>query len=283
MKVGITLLELLITIAIIVTLTSLFVGGFSSFNRSGQLNSAVSDIATALKTARSKTISSEGPSSWGVHVESDRFILFQGLNFVSTSSTNTVFMLPGLVSASTSLANTTSNVVFLRPDGSTGNYGTITLSFKDQSDQRFVRIDQAGAVSVDTSPPPSVPLPNQDARHVHFSLGWDIRINTTMKLIFKDPPDADVIDNNLVSSCMNASNMVFDCTRFANVGGEDQLIRVHSHSLDAANTSLSVNRDARENTKAVEVWFDSTLIATYDVAGNVTKGPDVLIGEPQIQ
>lgn len=283
MRSGATMIEIIIVLAIIIILATFSFSEGGIFRTRSGLTRAVSDVTTTLQFARSKTVSSEGPSSWGVHIQPDRIVLFQGLNFIAGSPTNSVSMLPDTISASSSLANSTDSVIFVRPSGTTTNYGTITLAFNDGSDARFVRIDESGAISVDTQAPPSVPLPAHDARHVHVALGWDIRTNTLLRLIFHDPPNPDIIDDVAVTSCMDVANIVFDCTRTVNVGGEIQGIRVHTHTLTAGSTDVSINRDRRENTKAMEVWFDGVEIVSYDTAGNVTKGPDVLVGMPALQ
>ncbi|RJQ13904.1 prepilin-type N-terminal cleavage/methylation domain-containing protein [Candidatus Parcubacteria bacterium] len=282
MRRGFSLIEFLLVAFILGVIVTIFLSGFSAFKRNSDLNAAVQDVITALRLARSKTLSSEGPSSWGVHIDPNQVVLFQGLNYIATASTNSVVSLPSSVNATSSFVSASSDVVFLRPEGSVSNYGTITIITNDGTNQRFIRVDQSGAISVGTQPPPTTPFPSQDTRHIHVVLGWDIRTNNNMRLIFKDPPNPDVIDQTPVSTCMNVANNVFDCTKSLNVGGKSQTVRVHTHTL-GANTTLSINRDGRENTKAVEVWFDNTQIVIYDSSGNVTKGPDILVGQPQIQ
>lgn len=279
---GATLLEILIVIAIVTVLATLSLQEGGIFRKRSGLSRAVSDTVTTLRLARSHTVSSTGLSSWGVYLEPDKIILFQGLNFNGASPTNSVVTLPDTIAASFSLANSTDSVVFLRPKGNTANHGIVTLALKDGSDSRFIRIDEAGAISVDTQPPPSVPLPQYDARHIHVQLGWDIRTNSILRLVFHDPPSPDVNDDVAVATCMDVTNSVFDCTRTVMIGGQSQTVRVSTHSL-SANTVLNINRDRRENTKAMEVWFDGVQIVSFDVAGAVTKGPDVLVGAPAIQ
>lgn len=276
------MIEIIVVLAIIVVVAVIAFSEGGIFSRRVGLSRAVSDTTVMLQLARSKTIASEGLSSWGVYVMPDRLELFMGLNYAS-SSTNTILYLPTTVSATTSFANSTNTVVFLRPHGTTGNSGIITLFVKDSSDQRYVRIDESGIVSIDSQAPPTVPLPNQDARHVHVALGWDVRTNSVMQLIFKNPPNPDVVDTIAVVSCMDITNTIFDCTRMVQVGGENQTIRVNTHNIAGGVTDLSINRDRRENTKAVELWFDAVQIVSYDVLGNVVKGPDVLVGAPLLQ
>jgi hypothetical protein len=91
-------------------------------------------------------------------------------------------------------------------------------------------------------------------------------------LRFSDPPNPDVVENISMSAYMNADRTNFDWSGSVLVGGEAQVLRAHTHSLTDFDTTLSVHRDRRFNTKAVEISIDGQDIASYEGDGTVTVG-----------
>lgn len=120
---GFSLVELLIAIAIFVMLGALSVQSFANFSRSKGLATSASVLASALRDARSRTLASVGGSQYGVKVDTDRFTLFKGATFSSSTPENQTTMLLGGVMASTSMPI----VVFDRVTGLSSASGTIDL------------------------------------------------------------------------------------------------------------------------------------------------------------
>ena len=279
-----SLIEFVVVIAIMLAILVFMALGLSSFRRSGFLNQGVQAAVSALRSARIRTISSQNLSPWGVHFStSSQLTIFEGSSFSATSGDNEVINLPySVVISNVSVASSSGDVVFLRPQGNTNNFGDVTISWIDGTSPSVIHIDASGVIAVASSASVSVSNPNQDTRHVHVPLGFDIRARVNLILVFHRPPLGDLTDTTPISSCMVAADM-FDCTRSVMVDGSVQTIRVSSHAIDAASTLLSINRDRRFNDKAVDVYFDATLIVSYSDSGLISKGPDVLVGEPQIQ
>ena len=67
-----------------------------------------------------------------------------------------------------------------------------------------------------------------------------------------------------MSSYFDAGKTKFDWSGTIAVGGENQILRIHTTSLTDSDTALSVDRDCRFNTKKVKITIDTRDIATYE-------------------
>ena len=68
----------------------------------------------------------------------------------------------------------------------------------------------------------------------------------------------------------------FDWSGTVPVNGSDQVLRVHTHLLDATDTTLSVHRDRRYNNKALQIIIiDGGInkdIVSYTDVGDASVG-----------
>ncbi len=147
---GFTILEIIISLAIFLILAVIIVFSFSPLRNNQELTNTVQETINLLNSARSKTLSSEGSSQYGVHFESSRIILFKGASFSESSPDNNVVALSSLVEISViNLNGGGNNLVFQRLTGKTNNYGTITLRIKsDVSKTKIIDIKNIGIVNV---------------------------------------------------------------------------------------------------------------------------------------
>lgn len=122
------------------------------------------------------------------------------------------------------------------------------------------------------------PPGRSDSRHLEFDLadatgrGWSIRGASTLRLVFHDPPSADVIENISMANYFNSGNTVFDWEGSVNVNGDTESLRVHTHYIDANDTTLSIHRDRGVNQKAVDILIDGRAIVSYAQGGAPTVG-----------
>lgn len=147
---GFTILEIIISLAIFLILAVIIVFSFSRFRSDQELTNNVQETINLLNLARSKTLSSEGSSQYGVHFESSRTVLFKGVSFSESSPDNIVVALSSLIEISAiNLNEEENNLVFQRLTGKTNNYGTITLRIKsDVSKTKIIDIKNTGIVNV---------------------------------------------------------------------------------------------------------------------------------------
>jgi len=87
-----------------------------------------------------------GGSQYGVHIDSDKFILFQGSVFSPLSQTNKEYRLSPFIRAT----STVPTLVFQRVTGSVASPGVITLyGASDAQLKKNITIQGTGVVSTD--------------------------------------------------------------------------------------------------------------------------------------
>ncbi len=271
---GFTLIEILITFAVFAILGTIVFSAFSRFRASTELDAAVRQTLSVVRLAQSKTLAAEGNSQHGVRFESDRITLFPGASFTQ-APTNEVATFSLLVQITNiSLAGGGPDLIFDRLTGRAPQSGSITLaSVSDPSRTRVITIDSSGQVRAEAA----TLLPGNtrvtDTRHVNFQLGWSIQSATTLRLQFSNPPNPDTIQDIAMADYFNAGKTIFDWQGTVAVGGSDQTLHIHTVALSVGDTTLSIDRDRRTNTKALIILIDGKEISRYDAEGGVTAGP----------
>lgn len=147
-KKGFTILEILIVIAISAILMVGGMSAYSHFTKKKSLELTTQTIASYLKDARSFTVASKGDTTYGVHFETNRIVLFSGATFSDVATDNREHTLPGNIEISTiNLNGGGSDVVFQRLTGATSQYGTTTLSLlADITDTKDIVIEATGII-----------------------------------------------------------------------------------------------------------------------------------------
>lgn len=147
MKTGFTFIEFIISIAIIAIVAVLVVSGFSSFRESVHLNETQAGILGILRDARTRTLSSEKNTVYGVHFESTKAVLFLGNSYNPNSSSNEQYLLPFGARISLISLGGPVDVVFSRLSGSASASGAITIeSTANPSKTKTITIISSGAV-----------------------------------------------------------------------------------------------------------------------------------------
>lgn len=142
---GFTLVETLVAIAVLVLLATVISSGLASFRESAALDQAVDETLEFLREARSKTLASEGASSYGVHFAPAAVTMFQGWVYSPSNPTNTVVQLPALVEISSiTLSTTTASVVFERLTGESPAAGTVTFRTTRSAKTRQIQVLPSG-------------------------------------------------------------------------------------------------------------------------------------------
>ncbi|MBI2120991.1 MAG: type II secretion system protein [Parcubacteria group bacterium] len=146
---GLTLIELLAVIAISVLLLLLTVNFFSSFRNSQVLQGETSQALSVINKARSNTLNSKADFEYGVRVNADRLILFQGSVFASSTPTNEEYVLHSAVQiGSITLGGGGLDIIFDRLTGETANNGSFDVSLKaDPTEKNILFISQTGATA----------------------------------------------------------------------------------------------------------------------------------------
>jgi len=150
---GISLIEIIIIIAIISIITAITIPNLSSFRNQREMINTKEDIIALLNEARNSTISSKNSTNYGVHIQTDRAILFPGDVFVDDINNKQIDFDLSVNVPSTgglNLSGGGDDIVFERLTGNTENHGTIIIQLtSDSSVQKTITISSLGIISSD--------------------------------------------------------------------------------------------------------------------------------------
>ena len=147
---GITLVELLVSIAILALVMSVSVSAFGRFTGERTLGTESSRVSALLGEARSRALSSIGGSQYGVQFDSDRAVLFEGTTYDDDAEDNKEVLFNARVTISDiSLEGGGDDVVFERISGRTSQYGSITLVLSGSAGTADITIEESGVAYVE--------------------------------------------------------------------------------------------------------------------------------------
>lgn len=146
---GLSLIEVVIGIVIVIILATIVAQKFSSFRQGQALSNSVDEVIAIINEARSRTLSGENGQPYGVHLQSDRAVLFAGTTYVANNSTNKAVVLDSAITISSiSLQGGGSDVVFNQITGDTNQYGTLIVKQSSTTlGQKTLTITKPGIVS----------------------------------------------------------------------------------------------------------------------------------------
>lgn len=274
---GFTLIEIIVAIGVLAIIgTTIFVG-FSAATESADLKTSAFKVVDALQFARTRTIASLASSQYGVHFEQTQYVLFRGATYNASDPDNIVYPLSLRVEiADITLAGGGSDVVFDRITGKTTQNGTVTVRLTaDPTQLKTIEISVAGRSDVSADAlPPSGTARLSDARHVHFNYAQNVQGAGTLTLTF---PNGGPLTQN-INFQDYISGGAFDWSGTITVNGSPQVLRIHTHSMDALSADFSVTRDLRYNTEVLEIYYNGNNLINYAADGKVTAGPIFISG-----
>lgn len=145
-KKGITIVEIILSISIIVLLISVILPRFSDMRNYETLKSATEDVLSVVDKARSQTLASVNSSEYGVHFETNNVIIFKGKTYSSSATDNETIPILSPTSITTiSLTGGVSDIYFNRLTGSPSASGSVVLS--NGSFTRTITISATGVAS----------------------------------------------------------------------------------------------------------------------------------------
>lgn len=147
-QIGLTIIEIVIGISMIVVLAALSFQVFNVFIKRQALDKDAQQIASQIREARSSTLASRGDSAYGVHITATRTVMFKGATFAESDPYNREFGLNGRVKITTiNLNGGGIDILFDRLKGTTAQYGSITLSLVSSTTiTKVISIGEAGIV-----------------------------------------------------------------------------------------------------------------------------------------
>ncbi|MEK9166115.1 MAG: type II secretion system protein [Patescibacteria group bacterium] len=125
---GITLVEILVAVGVLLILGAASMNVFSHYRRSVELGKARNAISAQLGEARTRTLGSEANSAYGVHFEESKAVLFKGPAYSSSDPANKEVWFGGGVRVSSIALGGPAELMFERLTGKAQPFGTVTLS-----------------------------------------------------------------------------------------------------------------------------------------------------------
>jgi prepilin-type N-terminal cleavage/methylation domain-containing protein len=276
---GFTLIELIIVVGIFLLLVALVVPALVFFKRQSLLDSTAQEIFNTLRLAQNKTLSSEGASSFGVYFETNKFTLFKGAVYSAGAPDNEIHNLDTTLRIS-EINLGGSQVVFDRLSGTTANSGFLKIeSVQDSTKNKYVYIENSGTVSL-SSVSASDASRFKDSRHIHVLYSQNTQSAANLVLYFSND---NFTQNINYQNGLNADKTQFFWEGTVTVGGVDQKLKIHTHSLTASATQFCFHRDRRFNSKALNISLDGQNLINYTATGTTTKGISLWASDPQIQ
>lgn len=136
-------------LAVVGLLLIITIPQFSKIRENQVLKAASSDVLSTLDKARSQTLASVNSSEYGVHLQSDRVIIFTGTAYSAGAGTNETILIttPATISNVTfgGVSSTSGNIYFNRLSGAPSTTGTITIS--NSSVSKIITISATGSIS----------------------------------------------------------------------------------------------------------------------------------------
>jgi len=267
---GVTLIELLVVVGIFIILTAISVPAFRYFQRESDLNNSTQEIINTLRLAQNKTLASEKESNYGVHFETEKFVLFKGTSYNPSAANNEIHNLPKNVEIyEISLAGGGAEVVFERLTGETNQSGKVSLRLKsDFSKTRTVGIESSGKITLGEEVNPS-DLPGGDSRHVHVDYTWNIDTAIEkLTLTF----EGGTVEEITIANYLPGGEI--DWEGEVDVGGDSQKLKIHTHRLNNPDTQFCIHRDRRYNNKSLTITISGDpsggSIIEYSADGSIT-------------
>lgn len=149
-KKGMSVVEILITIAILTIIFLITIPQFSKMRENQVLKNAVGDITSSMNNAQAQSLASVDSSEYGVRFQSDRIIIFKGKIYdVNSAENKTVNIIsPASISNVTlaGVSSTEGDLYFERLSGVPSKIGTITISTSSLS--KIITISSTGSFSL---------------------------------------------------------------------------------------------------------------------------------------
>lgn len=144
---GFTLMEILVVISIMAILLTLSFAFFSKLGNKDALEKDVAGLTSFIRNARLLSVASKDASAFGIHLESGKVVLFEGNTYTPGGANEKVMEYSGKVYMSSyNLNQGNPDIVFTRLSGNTLNFGTVTLSLKNNSASTTITILRTGVI-----------------------------------------------------------------------------------------------------------------------------------------
>lgn len=134
-RTGFTLIEVIISVFIIITMTVLVMSINANFLTNITLDTKSDELVGMLRLSYNRAISGNGNSNWGVHLENPvgsvhSFTLFKGVTFATRDTASDILTaLPnGYTFSTISLSGSGTDIIFQKGSGQTSQDGYVEIT-----------------------------------------------------------------------------------------------------------------------------------------------------------
>lgn len=146
---GITLAEIMVSIAIIALLAAIGITSFLNSRSAKQLETTTDAVAARLHEAKTSAISGKNGTNFGVAFSSTTYTLWRGSSYDANSINNRVVTIPSGLTINTNLPGPSYSIMFTRITGTPSTSGNITVSkTNDASTSDTISVGAFGDITV---------------------------------------------------------------------------------------------------------------------------------------
>jgi len=139
---GFTLIEILLSVALIAAMFAVTGPVLNSFYLWNELNVTATETAQSLRRAQALARAGDHDSEWGVHVGAGQVVLFQGSTYAGrVASYDELFTYPTAI-----LAGGLTDIAFSKNTGVPTVTGTVTFT-SPQNQTKTISVNSVGTVS----------------------------------------------------------------------------------------------------------------------------------------
>lgn len=146
---GFSIIEIIISIAIIGVLTGIVANSFQTAQLKKQQQGIVQSIVSYLEKQKSYTQSGKDGENYGVKFNSSDFIMFTGDSFSENTESNTIVSIDPQFQISETISNNQNIIYFSKLNGNANENATITIShLNNRINSQNLVIENSGTISV---------------------------------------------------------------------------------------------------------------------------------------
>jgi len=284
---GFTLPEVIVTVVVLLILATIGIPQLRAFQNQATLETETGKVLQVLREARSAALGAEYGLQAGVYFDSasKEYAYFRGPSYAGrTAAYDVVHELPEVLVFSGISLGAGTEVVFAKVDGTAAPAGLVTLALaSDLTKERNVHVEESGKIGTSAPGSPSDAGRLTDSRHAHVS--YTRSIDTALEDLVLTFDGGTAVVTLPLSVNQKGGQIWWEGD--ADVGGEQQTIKIHTHELNGSSGSaFSINRDRMVNTKSLQVELsgDATgYIIFYDADGVLTDGTSIYAAAPELQ
>lgn len=143
-----TFLELMLVITLMVTILGLSVIYTQTSQVRADVNTQAASFVSYARLASSNAMAGKDNVDYGIHLETDEYVLFEGTVYVEGAASNYEIELPSTITIQNiSLNGGGVDLIFDRPFGYTDEYGSFEIHSGQIGKTVIINIDQYGKIS----------------------------------------------------------------------------------------------------------------------------------------